>query len=187
MIPIKPTKNQLFCSIFFMCGIMFFALRNDWIIIRNPLNIIAQSKAEAGMPIINKKRVNLIFWQENQWNIEHTDLIWSTDVRHNIHYLINCWLTLLDEEHIVDKKVSLQTTLISSSSQDVYLSFDRYPFDQESSIHDKLMWIEGLLKTIRENGTKIQRVHFLVHHTPLSDPHLDFAAAWPINGFLPQP
>jgi hypothetical protein len=44
--------------------------------------------------------------------------------------------------------------------------------------------IEGLLKTLRENDIKIQRIHFLLHHQPLVDYHLDFSHPWPLEGFL---
>jgi hypothetical protein len=100
-----------------------------------------------------------------------------------MQYLINAWLTLLDEENVMSKKVTLQSALMSAHGH-LYVSFDRNPFDENSPTYDTWMWIEGLLKTIRENEPSIQSVHFLVHHHPMEDNHLDFSNPWPITGFL---
>lgn len=55
---------------------------------------------------------------------------------------------------------------------------------QSYSIHAKLMWVEGLLKTIHSSGLALQSVHFLHNHQPLQDPHLDFTNPWPVHGFV---
>lgn len=176
-------KNYSFLLLFcipVIMGILFFAFLQNWIIIRLPTTATHKQHA----PTITKKTVQLIFWHNNKWNTEKTDLIWSEKKDHNLYYLINSWLSLLDEEEIMTKKVSLQTALLVSSGQEAYLSFDRNPLDKERSTFDKWMWIEGLLKTIRENNITIQKVRLLVHHQPLHDNHLDFSKPWPLIGFI---
>ena len=166
-------------------GVLLFAYHQHWIIFSYP-SYNAKIEQQNATSHITKKNVNLIFWHNEKWNSEYIELIWSDDIAHNLHYLINSWLTLLDEEHVMNKKVTLQSALLSSSGQEAYASFDRKPFNKEASTFGKWMWIEGLLKTIRDNGIQLQKINFLVHHQPLHDNHLDFSNPWPIAGFLEQ-
>jgi len=80
--------------------------------------------------------------------------------------------------------VSLQNVLISIDETEVYISFDRNLLNEENSTKEKLMLIESLLKTLRDNEITVQQVHLLVHHQEMLDSHLDFSHAWPIIGFL---
>ena len=48
------------------------------------------------------------------------------------------------------------------------------------------MWIEGLLKTVRENNIHVQSLYFLVRNKPLHDAHLEFCHPWPLAGYLAQ-
>ena len=64
---------------------------------------------------------------------------------------------------------------MSENNQFVYLSFDRPLFNEENSTNSKLMLIEALFKTLRDNGIKIQGIIFLIHHQEMLDPHLDFS------------
>ena len=45
------------------------------------------------------------------------------------------------------------------------------------------MWIEELLKTIKESGIPVQTIRLLVYSKPLQDNHLDFSHSWPISGY----
>ncbi len=115
---------------------------------------------------------------------EETELIWSDDLAKTIELLINSWLSLLDEEEIIEKRITVQSVALCPRQQEAYLYFDRYPFNKEESTFEKCIFLEGLLKTIRHNDIKIQLVRFLVHHEPMQDYHLDFSNSWPIAGFL---
>lgn len=167
---------SLTCAI---AGIIFFAWYQEIIIIRYPL-VPQYSSTEMGI----KKKVKLIFWHNEQWHTETHDMIWYSNNGKNIYYLINNWLTLLDAENISAKKITLQPVLLTIAQHEAYLSFDRNPFAKETNTFEKLMFIEGILRTIRDNGIPIQQVQFLVQHAPLNDPHLDFSKAWPIQGFF---
>ena len=169
----------------FILGVLFFAVYQGWIIFRYP-SYYREIEEQLHKTARIKKDVKLIFWHEGKWHTESTTLIWHHDKARTIDYLINTWLTMLDEDNIMDRKVSLQSVLLAASDQDAYLSFDRPPFSKQSSTFEKWMWIEGLLRTIRNNDIRLQRIHFLVHHQPMHDTHLDVAKPCPLHGFLQQ-
>lgn len=176
-------KYIIICMVTFSLGMLLVSIHNDWIMFRFP-SYVAEVENYINAIAVPKKEVQLWYWHNNQWHNEKTNLIWQPSKTHQIQYLINTWLTFLDEEHIMDKKVSLQTVLLASSDQEALLSFDRMPLDPQSSTFNKWMWVEGLLKTIRENKIPLQRIRLLVHHQPLNDDHLDFSNPWPLHGFV---
>jgi hypothetical protein len=89
-----------------------------------------------------------------------------------------------DEEQIMKEKICLQSVSLAINERDAVISFDRVPFNDQSSCFEKWMWVEGLLKTIKESGLILQSIRFLVHHQELVDTHLDFSNPWPGNGLL---
>ena len=157
-----------------------FAFHYEWIIIRIPQSIDARQNQQ----MKTKQKVQLSYWHDQRWHTEAEELIWSNDTVENLHSIITSWLTTIDAEQLVPKKVTLQTATIAPNNQDAYLSFDRNPLPKEWSTFSKWMLIEGLLKTIRENNIPIHHISFLVHHQPLHDTHLDFSNPWPITGFI---
>jgi len=182
---IQEKQYAIISGSLFILGIFLCAVYNNWIIFsypsykRNTKNLLAQNH-------VQKKPVALHYWHREKWHSEQTPLIWSNNTTQNVSYLINTWLTLLDEEDIMDKKVSLQAVLLDSSKQEAFLSFDRNPLAENSSTFEKWQWIESLLKTMRTNGVSLQRVRFLVHHQEMIDDHLDFSNPWPLSGFSNQ-
>lgn len=163
----------------FLLGIFLFAYHQEWLIIRMPQ--IGISRATT---IKIKKPITIHFWHDNRWHTEKQDLLWSNDPADNMYYLITNWLNTLDSEDITSNKISLQTAIISPSGNDAYLSFDHNPLQPEWSTFEKWMWIEGILKTIREQQLPIHSVYILVNHKPLIDRHIDGTHSWPISGFL---
>ena len=165
----------------FITGMFFYGIYQELIIIHfgtfKKTVIQETKKAE-------RKVIDLHFWKNNSWKKESVQIMWSEDKAATLHYIVNQWLNVLDEEEILDKKVILQDVCLNQSKTIGYLSFDRYPFNRESSTHNKYMMIEGLLKTVRESSLQIQQLHFLIHHKPLVDPHLNFAHPWPLHGFM---
>jgi len=162
----------------------YFAYNHRWIIIHFPKKSY-QADLQKHTVQITKKRVTRVYWNNDAWHNEETELLWSDDDKANtLLHLITSWLALLDEEKVMEKKVSVQSVVLSLSGADAYISFDRNPFTKNQSTYSKLLWVEGLLKTVRENGVKVQAIYFLVHHQPLTDFHLDFSNPWSINGFL---
>ncbi len=166
-------------SITFTIGMLLFALHYQWIIIR-----FSQPILRVEQQIKTKKICTLHFWHNNRWTQESQELIWSSTLDENVSALVTNWLTLLDTESILPKKITLQSVALSPNKQELYLSFDRNLLPKQWAVHRKWMLIEGLLRTLRANSVALQAVHFLVHHQPLTDTHLDFSFAWPINGFV---
>lgn len=164
----------------FASALLFFALYNQLIIFRTPW---ASENVTGSSVLIQKKQIGLHYFYGDKWKTEKQELLWSESVEKNIFQLINAWLLLLDEEHILVKKTTLQSAIISDAGC-AYLSFDHNILGKEETIFKKWMLIEGILKTIALNGITIQHVQFLVQHQPLQDAHLDFSLPWPIHGFI---
>lgn len=171
------TKLSLLCLVL---GAACYLYWQGWIIIRYPGSSVSTSKLQ---PAVTKKSVKLLFWYQDTWRTETTDVLWADTVDLTAYHLISQWLSLLDDEGLLDNKVTLQSALVSASGTELFLSFDRNPLPQEGSMFEKLMFIEGMLKTLRENNVRILGVRFLVQHKPMMDEHLDFSNAWPIRGF----
>jgi len=167
----------------FLLSLLFVAIHKEWIII--PLQQQRLTRSQVAIAC-TKKTVRLYCWQHDRWHHEDTDILWTDIPQQNIHQLMSRWLALMDEESLIPHKITLQTALISPTQQEMYLSLDRYPFDEEAATYEKLMFIEGILKTLRENKITIPFIHFLVHHQPLQDTHLDFSHPWPLQGFVQQ-
>jgi hypothetical protein len=177
-------KNLFIVSVLCACtGALLYAYCNEWIIVRWP-SMLTNAQSHDYPYTVQKKECLFFYWQNNAWKTEKVSLIWTDDVVHNCTYLLNSWLTFLDEERIMDRKVSLQTAIIHASGKELFLSFDRSPFNPHSTTFEKWMWIEGVLKTVRENGITVPLIHFLEHHQPLHDTHLDFTNPWPLEGFI---
>jgi len=181
---VSNIKIYIISIIAFFFGVLFFAIYNKWVIFSFP-SYVSKVASQAACMKPEKKEINLFYWYNKKWNKEKVSLLLSEDKSKSIKYIVNSWLNLLEEEAIMkDRVVTLQTALVSSSGACAYLSFDRNPLDKESSTYNKLMWLEGLLKTLRENNIDIQNIYFLVHHEIMQDYHLDFSNPWPIYGFL---
>lgn len=163
-----------------IAGMIIYALIKEILIIRRPSgDTITQ---EVTTPV-TKKNVKLSLWHNEKWNSESTEILWPPDQEQKLNHLLCAWLTLVEEEGLVEKKISVQTVMISDSLQEAFVSFDRNPLVKEQSTFQKLMWIEGILKSIRENGIVLRKIRFLEHHQELQDPHLDFSNSWPLGGF----
>lgn len=165
-------------------GILLYAIHRGFIIFNAPFLGPVTPTQPISTATAPQKKVTLFFWHHNAWHQETTQLVWGEYNSQNATYLINSWLCLLDDEKITNKKISLETALFNQAGTELFLSFDRSLFSKESTTHEKWMLIEGLLKTLRENGIAPQTVRFLIHHEPLIDTHLDFNSPWPIHGFV---
>lgn len=178
---ISTKKIIILCLFGFLVGVIFFAFDRQWLIIRSPFH--DQEMVSTGADA-ERKQVSLYYWHHDKWTREQTEMVWSSDKAQTLKHLIDHWLTFMHEEEIMEKRVALESAILSPGEQELYISFDRNLFSKESSTFEKWMLIEGILKTIRENGLKVGQVRFLMHHQPMQDYHLDFSKSWPINGFM---
>ncbi|MFA6066758.1 MAG: N-acetylmuramoyl-L-alanine amidase [Candidatus Babeliaceae bacterium] len=174
---------MLLSACMLMCGMIFFAYMHDIIII----NLFYYKPRVISCGQSHKKIVTITYYGPMGSVQEKKEIIWSNNKIDNVQYLVTSWLTLLEQENIVSKKISLQSCALSVSEQDAFISFDRSFFAKQSSVRDKLMLIESLLQTIRDNEINLQGIYFLSHHQPLNDKHLDFSKPWPLTGFVSAP
>ncbi|MCK4650752.1 hypothetical protein KAT08_01125 [Candidatus Babeliales bacterium] len=171
---------------FISCGAVFFLIQKNWLIVY--LNVDLKKKkyivkgAEKYTSL--RKKVHLYYWKDDKFESELIDFVVFSNKAENLKHLINNWLSFLQEERILSKKVCLNTVSLSKDGQQVYFSFGQSPFEREWSIFKKWHFVESMLKTIRDMENSIQYLVLLVGGHLLEDDHLNFSQPWPISGFL---
>lgn len=177
----KIRKEYIIGIVTFLSGLFFFCIYQELLIIHfgtlQKQTLTQKSQSQ-------RKTIDLYFWKHEEWKKESVDIMWSEDSTKTLSYIVNQWLNLLDEEGILNKKVTVQHVALNQAKNTAYLSFDRYPLNKEASTHEKHMMVESLLKTVSESGITLSFFHFLVHHKSIPDAHLDFTHPWPLQGFL---
>ena len=169
-------------TISILIGFLYFSWLEEWIIIRHPW---WETYEQTINNAYTKHKVTISIWHNNQWLQEQNETIWSeSDEGENTKLLTQATLTFLFEEEIIKKKVYVDAVLNTVDKTELIIIFDRNPFSKQMSIRRKYYIIESILKTLRENGIKTQKIRFLVNHQPLVDRHLDFLISWPLEGFL---
>lgn len=176
----KKRITLAFSTVAFLIGMLYFATAYEFIIFNFGLSGIPTTQ----QPAIQKKQITLFYWHQDTWHKEQTELLWPPDTTDALHYLVNSWLTLLDEEQVMNKKVAVQSVILTNSNKHALVSLDRTPFDNQQSAYAKWLWLEGLLKTIRQSGLILSHIQLLVHHQELLDDHLDLSRPWPLYGFV---
>lgn len=167
----------------FCVGIISYLLYNRYLIINFPFKI---RHVEAGLAHMKKKStsVTLYFWHNNRWQTEKSTVLWSDDTADVMRQLIKQLLDILEQEQIIEKQISIEQLVLTAHKTQAIVSFDRNILNKKSSTFEKLMIIESLLKTIRENNITVKELIFLTHYKPMHDAELDFSHPWPILGFI---
>ena len=178
----KYTTTLSLVALSFVLGIALYAYQKEWIIFVPPY-AVADHQPEAINQDAQHHNVEIFFFKHKQWHKEMVNLIWSSDTAQNVKIVTNNWLALLEDEKIIEKDIQVVSAVITSNKE-LFLSFNKDPFNKQDATYTKLMIIQGLLKTIHENKIPVQSVRFLIHHQTLIDDHLNFAISWPISGFL---
>lgn len=155
----------------------YFWHNNTWLVEKKQCIWLAGSRAASGAGEVKQ--------HANQTQSGAQETLEQNKIKQaNLKQLVISWLATLQAElGIPTADIVVQATTLNPSGSVAYISFSDYPFSPNSSMHDKLMWVEGLLKTIRSTGFALQSAHFLHNHQPLLDPHLDFTNPWPLHGF----
>ena len=185
--------NRFLLSLFllFFCvfsGAIFFIIQRDFLIIYWPFDsqnrdkIIKKTKEH----IVLRKKVMLYYPQDDKFFSEEKTIVWFDSKAENLKHLVNNWLSFLHEERVMDKKVYLETVLLSREDEQVFFSFDQVLVGKEWSIFKKWSVIESLFKTIRYAGLDVKNINFLTKNQQMEDDHIDFSQSWPIDGFLQQ-
>jgi hypothetical protein len=166
----------------FALGILFFLIFGRYIIFQLPF-VHAREYYANSIPS-TLKQVSLHWWHTNTWKREAIENITAADKGQLIYYLLNRLMNQLHEDALLERQVSVQQVLLNHNHQEAYISFDGNPLGRQKNISQKIMIIESMVKTLRENNVALQSIHLLVHHQPLYDYHLDFSQPWPIAGIM---
>ncbi len=170
----------LLCAI---CGILFHAYQKEWVIILLPYQTArCVEHCQEETPCVQEKII-LYFWKQGQWHQESNSIIWSSDIHATIKTIINHWLTLLEDEKLIDNDIQLISVVITPHKE-LLLSFNKNICNPQDATYHTLMLMHALLKTLHDTKLPIQSVRFLVHHQIMTDDHLNFAIPWPITGYM---
>lgn len=180
-------KNKLLNTIVMVCiscfasGLIFFGWYHHYLIFMTPAN--ANDYTLAGQAY-EKKLITLWYHKQDIQYHETTELIWPQSTSLRAYTIITRWLALLEEEEVLSKKITIETCITNERITELFISLDRTLFTKHQSAYQKLLLVQDLLQTLQENGIQTGKIHFLIHHKPLEDVHLDFSNPWPIEGFV---
>lgn len=133
---------------------------------------------------IKPAEILLYFWKHDKWSNEKTSYIKSNSIEKNIQTISHLYFRLLDDEAIIHHDITVNNVVLHANKQIAFISLNQSPFLKQDSTKDKLMIIEGLLKTLQSNNIAVPLIQFLVNHQSIDDDHLDFTVPWPIQGYL---
>jgi len=179
----QEQKRYLFLSALMIgAGIFFYAFYREILIINLPLT---KQYNAAEYRTAQQKKIRLFYRNGEQFIEGEKELIESANPQDILTSLVARWLTFLEEEEVLPKKVTVQSVLIGNQKQTAYISFDRSPFTKDQSTFEKIVFLEGLFKSLKTNSTLIKKVRILVNHKPLQDPHIDGEHDLTVLGYLP--
>lgn len=178
--PIDPSfpliKIAVACIIL---GLVAASLMRGWIIIQVPLSFSSQ---QTRVPA-EQRTCSLWLYKDANWHTDKESCLFPDDTASALKNLISSWVTLVNEEKVTPHPLKLTSALVSDEHI-AYLSFEQSPFSAEQSTYDRWLFVESLLRTIKDNVPQITSVMLLVNHKPLADRCLDLSTSWPIQGFL---
>jgi hypothetical protein len=169
------------CCLSLCIGLVYFGIQKQIIIVRVPPYTSTAGQSEGQSQ--SKRNIMLYYWCQGAFKQESIAVIDAASQADTLHYIVTNWLTLVEQTSVLNKKVSLESVMLSTA-HDAYISFDHSIFMKNESTYEKWMRVEGLLKTIRTANMGINRVCLHVRHSPLADAHLDFSRGWPVHGFM---
>lgn len=180
----KYLSNIFISMLCCVVGFIFHAYQKEWILIQFPSQTaVYKIEDERHEVTFIQKKITIFFYKHEQWHTEHNSVIWSSHNLDNVKTVTNCWLTLLEDEKIIDTDLQLLSAIMTPNKE-LFLSFNKDICNNQDSTYAKLMIIQGLLKTLSHHNLSIQSVRFLVHHQTLVDDHLNFSIPWPIQGYI---
>lgn len=173
------SKKFLFaaCLTSLITGALFFCTYQEWLIVywNRPSEISLHAID------VQKKHLTLYRLTNGSLTTESVELLSNSEQQDMMTHITIAWLNWLANEGFLDKKIQVQSLLLSPSGYESYLSLNQSPFEKTWSIKQKEELLESLLKTWHENGCTASLVYFLVDHKPLQDAHLDFSEGWALR------
>lgn len=174
--------KYIFISAFisFLIGILFFAWYHEFV-------LICFDRQTRFQPMVaQQETITVWYFKAPNWHQEQQVIIADDNRISYVHKMIEQWVSALFNNGLLYKKISIQSVTFNATGSDLYISFERSPLHQQQSTQQKIMFINGLCKTLQENGVKAQRIHLLVQHAYVSDPHVLCNYGLPITGFTPS-
>lgn len=182
MTPLIKHKNLIIAScLSLVFGIFLFAWYHDWIVITIPPKNPLACANRAAPAATYKKKIVLFYPKQDKEQQETKEILWSNNDENNAFVLVQAWASLLNEEEIMHKKITVQAAAIAVTQDELIISFDRAPFNKDDAAFKKLRLMQTLLNTVHGQLPTIQKIRFLMHHKPLNDIHLDFSQPWSLE------
>ncbi len=160
-------------------GMLFYGFYNKLIIIRLP-----SRKLHLVHRYAQRRVTRLWYWNGERYIKDDKELIYSANTQNTLTDLVASWLSFLEEEQALKKKIEVQSVMLDIQKNTAYISFTQNPLEKSQSAYEKLMFFESLLKTLRDSSIPIKKVQFLAQHKPIQDPQFDFARPWTISGYI---
>lgn len=169
-------------SISFLLGLFVYSYQKSWIVFRFPFSEKTEIFIENGSQQAKKVTITGYWYTKDRWYQETSTILWSS-TEQTVSQIINYWFETALQEKVVATDIHVETVALTHQ-QEALISLDSNPFQNFMSIHEKLMIMESILKTLRINKIKVNSIRFLLHQEPLYDNHLDLIKAWHISGYI---
>lgn len=160
------------CIVSCVTGILLYSIQKNWIIFQFPLYSITHLQDSPS----SKKTITLHWFCRDTWHKDTQTIVWEQN-QINCQRIINAWLDNAVQEEIISYDVHAESVALTSAHEAI-ISFDGTIFSGQASIHEKLMIIQGITRSIKNAIPEIQSVRFLLHQELYLDPHLDFSVSW---------
>lgn len=166
----------------FSLGALVFFIKRRWLIVNW---VPSYSKSFAVERSLKKDRsfrrsLSVIFWKDGNLKKESIPVVLFSDKGENLKIIIGAWLSFLNDERVLQKRLKVGSVSVCESGQEAYISFDQVILSREWSINKKWQIIDGICKTVYNFDPEIKYLNFLVRHEPMIDDHLDFTTHWSV-------
>jgi N-acetylmuramoyl-L-alanine amidase len=176
----QPFVYGFLLAIIAISGALWYSIHHDIFIILPYKNTYQQA---ASSSTTAKKQVDIYIWKQEEEQKERIEIIWESDIENQVHAIVQAWLTLLEQENIISEKITVQDVCGGLVKDAFFISFTASPLPKDASTKTKLKIIDSLVKTVKNNLSLHAPIQLLVQHKPIIDPHIDFSANLPIEGY----
>ena len=165
-------------SIACIFGAVWYAVHTEIIIFSIP------AFAEYTLQQTDKKILTLFWRTEKELIQESSECIWSKSTSLNMSTVIAAWLSYMQDEGLLDKRIKLETLALTPAGSEAFVSFSHTLFEQHQNSIKKWYIIESLFETLRPQFPELKSIRLLVHGQPFYDEHIDCSVSLPLTQFL---
>lgn len=174
--------NKLILALFTLLAL---AAGSIWYMVNAGIIIFSYpALAEYTFQAAQKKNITVHWFTETQKNSEKLDIIWAHSNQQNVATVVATWLACMQEEELIDKRVKLETAVVTANNSEAFVSFSHSLFNKEDTIITKWQLIEALFQTLKPLFPELQTIRFLVKNETYHDEHIDFSVSLPVTNFL---